>query len=83
MKAQFAEGFPHEIGIFLGYPLADVISFMSDVPQKNIACGYWKVYHRPERAERIFAQIRGARNRALLELLAEYYPEEYSSALMN
>jgi hypothetical protein len=35
---------PHEIGLFLNYPLEDVVSFMEgDSPCK--LCGYWRVYH--------------------------------------
>lgn len=38
------EGFPHEIGVFLGYPLGDVIGFIEN-EGKNCKCrGYWKVY---------------------------------------
>ena len=37
------EGFPHEVGLFLGYPPADVDGFMH---RKNGCklCGLWKVY---------------------------------------
>ena len=34
--------FPHEIGIFLNYPLEDVLGFIENKPVKHI--GYWKVY---------------------------------------
>lgn len=34
--------FPHEIGIFLGYPLIDVLGFINN--EKCLFCGYWKVY---------------------------------------
>lgn len=37
--------FPHEIGLFLGYPLADVISFIEHGGRNYLACGCWKVYH--------------------------------------
>lgn len=37
-------GFPHEIGVFLGYPLGDVIGFIQN-SGKNCKCaGCWKVY---------------------------------------
>lgn len=38
------EGFPHEIGIFLGYPLEDVIGFTQNKGENCKLCGYWKVY---------------------------------------
>ena len=36
--------FPHEIGIFLGYPLSDVLGFLKYKGQNYKASGYWKVY---------------------------------------
>ena len=36
---------PHEIGIFLGYPLNDVQSFIKHKGKNFKACGSWKVYH--------------------------------------
>ena len=48
------ESFPHEIGIFLGYPLADVEGFIRNAGQNCLLCGYWKVYSEPERAKQIF-----------------------------
>ena len=45
---------PHEIGIFLGYPLEDVVSFVDFPKSKCKMVGYWKVYHDIEKAEIIF-----------------------------
>lgn len=45
---------PHEIGIFLGYPLEDVESFVNCPNEKCKMVGYWKVYHDIEKAEIIF-----------------------------
>ena len=39
-----AKEFPHEIGIFLGYPLADVVGFIEHQGHDYVYCGYWKVY---------------------------------------
>ena len=36
--------FPHEIGVFLGYPLADVLGFIENCGRNCLACGCWKVY---------------------------------------
>ena len=46
LKERFAEcdGFPHEIGLFLGYPLGDVIGFIQNKGKNYILNGYWKVY---------------------------------------
>lgn len=46
--------FPHEIGIFLGFPLDDVRSFIENQGQNYVFCRYWKVYHNPELAKRTF-----------------------------
>lgn len=45
---------PHEIGIFLGYPLDDVVSFVDYPNDECKMVGYWKVYHDIEGAEIIF-----------------------------
>ncbi|MBU3113923.1 DUF3793 family protein [Clostridium lacusfryxellense] len=45
---------PHEIGIFLGYPLEDVVSFVDCPGAKCKMVGYWKVYHDMEKAQMIF-----------------------------
>ena len=37
-------GFPHEIGVFLGYPLEDVLGFIENGGRNCLACGCWKVY---------------------------------------
>ncbi len=37
------ETFPHEIGLFLGYPPADVECFMKHPCNGVKCCGYWKV----------------------------------------
>lgn len=36
--------FPHEIGIFLGYPLEDVNGFIKNKGNNYKHVGYWKVY---------------------------------------
>lgn len=56
-KLQQKEGFPHEIGLFLGYPPADVKGFMEQ-KGKNCKCsGYWKVYDDAQEAQRQFARF--------------------------
>lgn len=45
---------PHELGIFLGYPIEDVIDFMECNKKKCLFCGYWKVYNRENKAKEIF-----------------------------
>lgn len=49
-----ANEFPHEIGIFLGYPTEDVIGFIMNKGNNFKACGCWKVYGDVKKAERSF-----------------------------
>ncbi len=39
-----ADAFPHEIGVFLGYPLEDVLGFIENGGRNCLSCGCWKVY---------------------------------------
>lgn len=50
-------GFPHEIGIFLGYPLADVSGFIANKGRNCRFTGAWKVYGDPSYAEKTFARF--------------------------
>jgi hypothetical protein len=67
LKTRFTESdmavspFPHEVGIFLGYPPVDVIGFCSGKPSPYGCRGYWQVYHRPEKARRAFSWMDAAR----------------------
>ena len=50
--------FPHEIGLFLGYPPADVKGFMNS-PCDGVKCsGCWKAYGNEEEAERTFCRYK-------------------------
>lgn len=46
MHTYWANGsdFPHEVGLFLGYPVWDVKGFIEHKGQQYKLCGYWKVY---------------------------------------
>ena len=48
--------FPHEIGLFLGYPLSDVIAFIEHGGQGCVCCGCWKCYGDAGEAQRVFAR---------------------------
>lgn len=53
-KLQTESGFPHEIGLFLGFPLHDVLAFIKHNGQNCKLCGYWKVYHNETQAKALF-----------------------------
>lgn len=38
------DNFPHEIGLFLSYPLEDVTGFINNKGENCSHCGHWKVY---------------------------------------
>lgn len=50
--------FPHEIGLFLGYPPGDVLGFMENRPCSCKCVGCWKVYTDEADAKRKFEQYR-------------------------
>lgn len=59
LKEQFQRecSFPHEIGIFLGYPLEDICGFIEN-EGKNYKCtGCWKVYGDAKEAKKIFGKF--------------------------
>lgn len=55
--------FPHEIGIFLGYPLKDVIGFMGLIPLKFIKTNGWKVYGSEKISDNQYNNFIEARNK--------------------
>ena len=65
--------FPHEIGVFLGYPLEDVVGFIRNQGQGFTCCGCWKAYGDPDAAARHFAQLNKC-TRVYLRLFHEGTP---------
>ena len=61
-RIQENPGFPHEIGVFLGYPPEDVIGFIQNRGENYQLCGYWKVYSNAEKAARTFQTYDKCRN---------------------
>ncbi|WP_400206996.1 DUF3793 family protein [Candidatus Methanomassiliicoccus intestinalis] len=61
LQAKLAAGLPHEIGLFLGYPLADVIGFINNKGQNYLCCGCWKVYADAAQAQATFGELRRCR----------------------
>jgi hypothetical protein len=57
--------FPHEIGLFLGYPLTDVEGFIRNQGRNYLLCGMWKVYSRVQVAETAFTSFHRLRDRAM------------------
>ena len=68
------EDFPHEVGLFLGYPPADVDGFMHRKESYKL-CGLWKVYDDVEGAVRQFARCRRC-TEVYLNCLSRGFPLE-------
>lgn len=60
-RLQNSDTFPHEIGLFLGYPLGDVTGFIENAGRNSKCSGCWKVYCNECEAMRIFAKYRKCR----------------------
>lgn len=52
------KGFPHEIGLFLGYPPEDVSGFIENNAENYKFSGFWKVYGNEKEAKKLFAKFR-------------------------
>lgn len=50
--------FPHEIGLFLGYPVEDVRGFIENKGQNCKCCGLWKVYCNEEETLELFCKLK-------------------------
>ena len=57
-RINLEKNFPHEIGVFLGYPLEDVKAFISAGGSRPVLCGDWKVYTDAEKAKNLFCKYR-------------------------
>ncbi|MCR5618090.1 MAG: DUF3793 family protein [Clostridiales bacterium] len=60
LRDRLSEGetFPHEIGLFLGYPPEDVRGFIENEGRNFKACGMWKVYSDENRASVLWARYK-------------------------
>ena len=56
------EGFPHEIGVFLDYPIGDVIGFIENKGHNYKCKGCWKVYCNECEAQKTFLRYQKCRN---------------------
>lgn len=86
--AQYKKGqtqFPHELGIFLEYPMEDVKGFLQYYGKNSLFTGYWRVYQNPARAIQIFNEYNKAKltvakdfvkGKSLKEIVCEYGKEK-------
>lgn len=69
-KIRSRQDFPHEIGLFLGYPLQDVEGYIENKGQNCLYNQYWKVYFNVEHAKQTFASYDICKNRLMNALRA-------------
>ncbi len=62
--------FPHEIGVFLGYPLEDVQGFVKNHGRRYLYAGYWKVYRNEEYAKALFRRFDEEKKFVIREVLS-------------
>ena len=67
--------FPHEIGLFLGYPPEDVEGFIRNKAQNYLSQGLWKVYGDTKKAEALFARYKSCQ--------IEYYDRLYHGSSLE
>jgi hypothetical protein len=60
--------YPHEIGLFLGYPIWDVKDFIRFHGRNYLYCGFWKVYHELDIALKIFDSYNAVRESVISSL---------------
>ena len=68
-------GFPHEVGVFLGYPPEDVEGFIRNHAKNFKFIGTWKVYENEDEARNSFERYRKC-TRCYQQLLARGIPLE-------
>ena len=58
IRLSSCEDFPHEIGLFLGYPPEDVLGFIQNQARGYKCVGCWKVYGDEEKAKKTFEKYK-------------------------
>ena len=61
--------FPHEMGLFLGYPVEDVVGFIENSGKNSLYSGYWKVYGDVSEKIKLFQRFDMAKE-SLIQFLA-------------
>ena len=85
MRFHAHKDFPHEIGVFLGYPLADILGYVKYHGRGCKLSGYWKVYGDVEEAKKRFLQFEKCRNAITKKVqagwaLSQIFPSERMAA---
>ena len=62
------EGFPHEMGLLLGYPIEDVEGFVKHKGKNYLYSGYWKVYKDVDKKKHLFEEYESAKETLIIRL---------------
>jgi len=81
LRMKTSQGFPHEVGVILGYPVSDVLEFEKNEGKNCKYCGYWKAYTDVENARLCQCRFKNCscmckkwfdEGYSLLEIIEEY-----------
>lgn len=72
LKSRFQRMCPHEVGVFLGIPIEDIEGFVENNGEGYLFYKYWKVYHNPEKAKKIF-DLYDASKASMIQMIEESY----------
>ncbi|MEG0291264.1 MAG: DUF3793 family protein [Anaerovoracaceae bacterium] len=74
-RIKISKDFPHEIGVFLGYPIEDTECFIKNKGCNFKCSGHWKVYCNVSEAKKTFEKFRKCKN-VYLEKFSQGYTLE-------
>ena len=57
--------FPHEMGLFLGYPVEDVEGYLKNNGENSLYTGYWKVYEDVAAKSSLFERFEKAKEQII------------------
>ncbi|MBQ5430106.1 MAG: DUF3793 family protein, partial [Lachnospiraceae bacterium] len=77
------ENFPHEMGVFLGYPLCDVKGFIENKGNGFVLAGYWKVYGNVYHTRRLFKLFDDMKDDMVCMLSKGYTLEQIRREVQN
>lgn len=74
LQASFETDIPHEVGMFLGYPLKDVKGFMTQKTAPSQERGMWRIYGPAGRSLRLSNYYRSKRQEVIRKLSIGHVP---------
>lgn len=78
LKKRFKKKCPHEIGLFLGYPVDDVKNFISRPEKKCLYTGYWRVYGNLNASKKKMREFDDAKMFIMQQILKGIPPSQLS-----